>query len=222
MKKLKKSLWGLMFIFAAVIIALNNFDLIDIHMKGLWTLIIIIPSFIGIICNDNKMFSFIMFVIGCALLIGYQEIIDFEVIEKLIFPFILLMIGLNFIFKKSKNKFIAKEINSINRGENVEYYSIFSGKEINDSGKEFKGADIIAIFGGVDYDLRYAVINESKVINCLTVFGGIDILVPEGVNVKVQSSSIFGGVSNKSRSTYEDEKVIYINAVCLFGGIEIK
>lgn len=218
MKRLKDSLWGLALIITAVIIALNNFNLININIDGIWTLIIIVPSFIGILCSTNKMLSFIFFIIGCALFMGYQGFIEFDVIKKLVVPIILLIIGLNFIFKKSINK----EINSINKSENEEYYSIFSGKEIKVDGKKFKGADIMAIFGGVEYDLRNSIISESKVINCLVIFGGVDIFVPEGVNVKVKSNSIFGGVSNKSRSTYEDEKIIYVNATCLFGGIDIK
>ena len=52
-------------------------------------------------------------------------------------------------------------------------------------------------------------------------FGGIDILVPENVNVKLNSSCIFGGVSNKA-SVYENAPTIYINGVCLFGGVDIK
>ena len=53
------------------------------------------------------------------------------------------------------------------------------------------------------------------------VFGGVDIKVPENVDIKVQSNSIFGGVSNKSK-TKEKTHTIYIKAMCLFGGCDIK
>lgn len=47
--------------------------------------------------------------------------------------------------------------------------------------------------------------------------------VPKDANIKVKSTPIFGGVSNKIKNDY-DEKLptIYINSFCMFGGVEIK
>ena len=59
------------------------------------------------------------------------------------------------------------------------------------------------------------------VINASSIFGGINILVPEDVNVIVKSTSIFGGVTNKKENT-NSKKNIYINAMCMFGGVDIK
>lgn len=85
------------------------------------------------------------------------------------------------------------------------------------------GTDLTAVFGGVDCDLRKAIISSDKVINATAVFGGIDIFVPDNVKVKVKSTSIFGGVTDKnSHSLKEDAHTIYINASCIFGGVEIK
>ena len=54
-------------------------------------------------------------------------------------------------------------------------------------------------------------------------FGGIDIYVPYNVNVKVNSNSIFGGVSQKNRRSNDPNAVtVYVNATCMFGGVEIK
>ena len=64
---------------------------------------------------------------------------------------------------------------------------------------------------------------DDVVINACSVFGGIDILVPDGYKVKVKSNSLFGGVSNNKRSkTTEKSKTIFIDANCLFGGVTIK
>ena len=56
-----------------------------------------------------------------------------------------------------------------------------------------------------------------------SVFGGIDILVPDNVVIKTKSTSIFGGVENKKEVTNDENKTtIYVNATCIFGGVEIK
>ena len=61
------------------------------------------------------------------------------------------------------------------------------------------------------------------VIKANAIFGGIDIYVPEGVNVKVNSTSFFGGVENKiHKNSPGNQHTIYIHANCLFGGIDIK
>ena len=66
-------------------------------------------------------------------------------------------------------------------------------------------------------------INGDCVINASAVFGGIDIYVPGGMNVKVNSTSIFGGVSGKERrNDPANQHTLYLNATCLFGGVEIK
>ena len=69
-----------------------------------------------------------------------------------------------------------------------------------------------------------AKLEKESIINVSSIFGGIEIYVPENVNVKIKSSSIFGGVNDKRKNISEDEKnkTVYINATCIFGGVEIK
>ena len=48
-------------------------------------------------------------------------------------------------------------------------------------------------------------------------------MVPDNVNLKVSSNSIFGGVSNKV-GHYQSGTLptIYIKGICLFGGVDTK
>ena len=73
----------------------------------------------------------------------------------------------------------------------------------------------------MECDLRKAIIENDCAIQVTAVFGGIDIMVPDNVNVKVNSNSIFGGVSNKT-SANPNAPTLYINATCMFGGADIK
>ena len=50
-----------------------------------------------------------------------------------------------------------------------------------------------------------------------------DIYIPDNCKVKIKSNSIFGGVSNNKKCNVDDNSyTIYINASCMFGGVEIK
>ena len=54
-------------------------------------------------------------------------------------------------------------------------------------------------------------------------YGGIDILVPPTINIKVNSLSLFGGVSDKThRNMNPDAPTLYINGTGIFGGVDIK
>ena len=64
---------------------------------------------------------------------------------------------------------------------------------------------------------------NAVVINTCSVFGGIDIYVKEDTKVLIKSTSLFGGVENKKKTETNDKsKTIYINAFCMFGGVDIK
>lgn len=87
----------------------------------------------------------------------------------------------------------------------------------------FEGAELTAVFGGVRCDLRNAEINRDCVIDVSAIFGGIDIYLPPQVNVKINSTSIFGGMSDKKHQNSKDNTVtVYVNGTCMFGGVDIQ
>lgn len=227
MKKASKIMWGIVLIAIGCILAGNALGWFDVNIffNGWWTLFIIVPSLIGLINDDNKTGSIIGLVIGVALLLSCRGIFSFDIIWKLLLPAVIVIIGLSMIFKEVFNKESSETIKKLNEKLNSKdgYTATFSGQDLFIDGEEFKGTNLNAIFGGIKLDLRKAIINEDVVINTSSVFGGIDIFVPDGYKVKVKSNSIFGGVSNSKKSDVaEDAHTIYVNATCVFGGLEVK
>ena len=197
---------------------------IDIFFDGWWTLVIIVPCFIGLFTNKDKTGNIIGLLVGVILLLGMQNIIDFNLIWKLLLPSIIVIIGLSLIFKNTFNSKINNEIKKLNNKntKDNEYCATFSGQRIDFPNEEFKGATLNSVFGSITCDLREAKIKEDVVINASSVFGGIDIIVPDDVNIKIKSNSIFGGVNNKKKNNEDKKYTIYVNASCLFGGVDIK
>ncbi len=225
MKNLKNIFWGLVLVAVGVFWGLKVTGVVDFNVffDGWWTLLFIVPSFIGLFTEREKLKNLIVMLIGVILLLCCRDVLDFETVWKLVFPAVLVVWGLSFIFKDLFSKKSRIEIPNQNDGNQAESCSTFSSQTVNFGGEEFHGAKLTAVFGSVSCDLRNAIINEDAVINCSATFGGIDIFVPYGVKVKIKSSSMFGGVSDKIAGTLENgERTIYINATCLFGGVEIK
>lgn len=224
MKQIGNVIIGIVLVVVGVIIALNALGVtsINIFFDGWWTLIIIIPCVVGLFKDEEKTGSIIGIVLGVFMLLCSQNVIAWDMLLKLGVPFILVIIGLNLIFKDVLNRDTAKRINELNKGKaNGAICATFSGQDVKVDEK-FEGTTLDAIFGGVKLDLTKAVIEKDCVINATSIFGGIDIVMPEGVKVKVKSTAIFGGVENKKDTTSDAAYTIYVNAVCLFGGVDIK
>ena len=227
MKKISKVLWGIVLISVGVIFALNAFGITDIEIffDGWWTLFIIVPCFIGLFSERTKTGNLIGLLIGVVLLLCCQNVLGFDMIWKLAVPAIIVIIGLKVVFGAVFGDKAAKILeNSRQNGEDIQSgCATFSGQDLNFDGREFNGAELTAVFGGVKCDLRNAVIEKDCAITAESIFGGITILVPDHVNIKINSNSIFGGVSDKKhRLAVQDAVTIYINATCMFGGVDIK
>ena len=227
MKNLKNIMWGLVLITIGTILGTNTLKItnIDIFFDGWWTLLIIVPTFIGLCTERDKKTNLIFLIIGILLLLAARDILDFKILIKMILPIILIIIGLYMIFRNMFNKKMNQQIKKLNNklSSNERYVSTFSEQNISLDDEIFKGTNLNATFGGIKLDLRKAIIKEDVVINVSATFGGIDIYIPDNVKIKIKSNSIFGGVSNRKKDDKNESKyTIYINASCVFGGVEIK
>lgn len=228
MKNFGNILWGIVLIIIGLIVGGNALGItnIDIFFDGWWTLFIIIPCFIGLFKEREKTGNIIGILIGIALLLCCQDILNFDMIWKLAFPLILIIIGISFIFKDTFDYKLSKEIKKLNEKKvsSDEYCATFSGQNLKFDGEKFTGTNLTAVFGGIKCDLKNAIIENDVVINCSSIFGGIEIYVPDNIKVKIKSSSIFGGVDEKKKNIVENNGgyTIYINATCIFGGVDIK
>ena len=227
MKKFGNVLWGIVLIVIGLIIGGNALGItnINIFFDGWWTLFIIIPCFIGLFKDNEKTGNLIGLLIGSALLLACQNILDFDLIWKLAFPTILVIIGLSIILRDTLGGKVSNEIKKLNekRNDGNSYCATFSGQNVNFDGEKFTGADLIAVFGGVKCDLRNAIIDSDVVINASSTFGRIEIYVPSNIKIKIKAIPIFGGVENKVNTTVDkNSPTIYINGTAVFGSVEIK
>lgn len=227
MNKINRILWGVVLVAIGILFGLKAMNIIDfnIFFDGWWTLIIIIPSLISLITGKDKTGSIIGLVVGVVLFLASRDIITFATLWKLLIPVVIIIIGLGLIFKDSFNKKAKEAIKKLNaRGLPMKQAAaIFSGQKIAFSGPDFYGAELNAVFGGLTCSLTDADITEDTVINVSCIFGGIDIFLPDNVNVEICTTPIFGGVSNKTgRPFVAGAPTVFISGVAVFGGVDIK
>jgi predicted membrane protein len=72
-------------------------------------------------------------------------------------------------------------------------------------------------------DLRDATITEDEEIEIHTFCGGVELYVPQTVNVVIKSRSFIGGVGNHAkRIVGQDVPCLHIIADNFVGGVDIK
>lgn len=226
MKDYTKYIIGFLLIFIGLILGLNAFGITNINLffSGWWTLFIIIPSLVGLINDKEKTSSLIFLIIGVWLFLAERDLIEYELLIKLLLPVILISIGLLLVFKDvlSINGKEIKKINANNKESN-NYIAVFGSQDLKFEDEKVENLDLKSLFGGIKLDLRDAKIEKDIVINTLSVFGGIDIYAPDDVKVKVSSTPFFGGVEVKrEKQSSKKEITIYLNSVCIFGGVDVK
>lgn len=220
MRKLNNIMWGIALLAVGVVIALKALGVTDesLWFDGWWTLFILVPSFIGLVTERDKTGSIIGLCVGVMLLLGAQDIIDFSLVWKLIVPVIIIIIALKLIFK---GIFSGKAEKVWKHCDDPSVFAVFSGNDMDFTGKVFDGARLNAIFGGIQCDLRNAIIDQDCEIQICAIFGGVDILLPSNVMVNIDSTSVFGDISDKRIVASTSGVTVHIKGLCLFGGADI-
>jgi predicted membrane protein len=112
------------------------------------------------------------------------------------------------------------------RSENyLDSVAIFGGVRKVIVSKNFKGGDLVAIFGGNEIDLSQADITSPVVIDFVQIMGGSKLFVPAHWEVRSEMVAIFGGIEDKRKSSAtitDPSKVLILKGTSIFAGIDIK
>ena len=205
--------WGILLIIVGILFLGRNMDWWDfsIFFDGWWTLFLIIPALISLVRREGIATSFLILILGVLMLLASQEVIEWDTVWKVFVPIIIIVVGLSIILGN-------KRVRSP-KSNAKEYLAIFSSVEetIDEIKSDFK---VTSIFGGVELDLRNVKLKEDLVIDCFSLFGGIDIRLPKDVKIEVNGLPIFGGVENKYRNC-DATVTVYINHTTIFGGVDL-
>jgi len=112
-------------------------------------------------------------------------------------------------------------------GQNAEsdkMIAIFGGVTRKGRWRVRKNTHALALFGGMDLDLRDAIFEAPVVeISGFWCFGGLDMKVPEGIEIQDQTAGIFGGTDIKDLGERDPRApVLVIKGMSLFGGVSVR
>lgn len=162
----------------------------------------------------NIWWASIFVVAGLGILLNNLDVIEFNVFS-LFWPAIIIAIGVSLLRQGSRKA-------QVSTGDD-NYFALMSGAESRNTSKDYTGGKATAIMGGVNIDLRNAVIKKNATLEVFALMGGVEVRVPRGWVVRSQAIAFLGGVENKADdSTKSGAPVLTIVGNVVMGGVEIK
>ncbi len=101
--------------------------------------------------------------------------------------------------------------------------AFWSGVQRRVASPAFRHADLTAIMGGIELDLRQAsTAGGEAVIDVFAMWGGIEIIVPPDWSVSNQITPVMGGAEDKSSGTQASANRLVLRGFAIMGGVEVK
>lgn len=209
---------GILFLLSGLGIFLYQTEMIDFPrlIFNWWPLILIIIGVSQFVNRkDSSTGSGLLFLlIGLLFLINQWIDVD---LTAYLWPLIFIIIGIVIIFTRVKRE------KTFHTEDDLDTFVLLSSAQINSRPLTFQGGNVTAILGGAVIDLRDATIIDGSSLDLMTVLGGIEIIVPDHIQVDLSGFPILGGWEDRTRVN-QDEKVsvLKINCLTILGGVEIR
>jgi hypothetical protein len=107
----------------------------------------------------------------------------------------------------------------------VDSVNIFGGSKHQIISKNFKGGDVVSVFGGCDLIFTQAEFEGTVTLDVIAIFGGVKIVIPPTWIVKTELTPVFGSVDDKRAlvpAGGEPAKILRITGVAIMGGVDIR
>ncbi|PKV66966.1 LiaF transmembrane domain-containing protein [Pontibacter ramchanderi] len=110
--------------------------------------------------------------------------------------------------------------------DHIDSTAVLGGIKKNIVSKNFKGGEVVSVFGGTELNLMQADIQHPIVLEATQIFGGTSLIIPPHWQVKSDEMvAILGGIDDKRPAMpqgYDPNKVLILKGTTLFGGLSIK
>ena len=159
---------------------------------------------------------------GSMWLLENLGIVDFN--PRLMFPLIIIGIGVAALMRTLERQRVLTPVPArVEDDAMPKLVAIFGGTVRKVQTPEFRGGDALAVFGGVELDLRGSQIAEKEaILEANALFGGVDMKVPETWAVSVRGMGIFGGYEDKTRPPADpNAPLLIVSGNAIFGGVSV-
>lgn len=216
--------FGLMVVAAGVLFTLDNLEVLDARdYFQYWPAALVVFGLLKLwhASRDGHGWFGGLLLLGLGAWMLIEKVVYFRIDASEIFPLFLVFIGGYMVWRG----FGGQRRERLSDGQS--YFSglaIMGGVSRRSSSQTFQGADLTAIMGGCEIDLRQASIapGTEAAIDLFAFWGGIDIKVPEDWTVVTRVTPLMGGVEDTTRAPQTGDKRLIVSGVVVMGGVVIK
>ncbi|MFH1574896.1 MAG: DUF5668 domain-containing protein [Acidobacteriota bacterium] len=212
---------GVLILIAGVIFLLDNLGIVEEESYlRYWPAILIaigIPKVMQSRDTAGLFVGFLFMGLGTILLLDNLRFIRFDVWD--FWPLILVFIGGSLILRA----FFGGE-SQADPNARVSGIAVMGGVVRKCNSPDFRSADLTAIMGGFELDLREASIEDgTAAISTFALWGGIEIKVPSDWSVASKGIALLGGFEDATQQPLMgSEKRLIVRGFAIMGGVEIK
>jgi len=210
--------FGVLLITAGVLLLLDRAEAVDawvLFTTG-WPAILILAGVAQVVTRPrNLLGGAVLAGLGVAL---FTWTLGFVSSLAVLWPLLLIALGV---------WLMAGRWTSVSRiealaGSDTDIVAVFDNRSVERVGP-FGGGSVTAVFGDLRLDLRHATLDAAgATVQVTSVFGDVDLEVPEGWNIKVSGPELLGDVN--LRAAHEppaDAPTLQLRVVTIFGDIDI-
>ena len=216
---LPRLVFGLAVIIFGIALTLDNLELVGADdLIPYWPLGLVA---VGLASALNRTYSSLAF---AAVMVGFGAwllLFNLHYVHEApweyFWPLVLIAVGVNLLlggFRRRRRRTGDRDYTTA--------FAFMSGQELKNSSADFQGADLTAIMGGCELDLRQARIEDSvPVVRVFAFWGGIDVKVPPDWRVESRTLPLMGAFVDNSEAPATDGPVVMIKGAAIMGGVEI-
>ncbi|MDO4712840.1 MAG: DUF5668 domain-containing protein [Candidatus Saccharibacteria bacterium] len=209
-----RALFGIVVVVFGGVLLAHNLGIITINWAIFWSGLFLLVGLSALCSRRTWIWGTLLMTIGAVIGLKAFNVLDVS-IWKIVWPAILIGVGLGILFKPNRSK--TKKSDDASR----EKVAIFYGEELRPKG-DYDGGSVSAVFGGVELDLRQATVKDGAVIEVFAFCGGIEVNTPDDVIINNEVRGILGGSEDKTSPKKGAKKTLHLRGECILGGLEIK
>ena len=222
-----QAVFGVCIVVLGLLLTLDNLNWLETdRVLRFWPLGVVLAGFVKFVQSETtsgRMVGGLIMVVGTVW--TADSVFGWPIDVGDLWPMALIALGLVIISRAVRDTGSAAGDGPAATGgdASLSEFAIWAGKQRRNASPNFRRADLTAVMGGVELDLRGAsTATGEAVIDVFVMWGGVEIWVPPDWAVSNQVGLLMGGAEDQSTGTQDARHRLIVRGFVVMGGLEIK
>jgi hypothetical protein len=208
-------LWGLALLAVGGVLLAGQAGLVDARevLSTWWPLLVVAGGLLKLVDRPRDLGGALA-VIGVGLVLLAWRL---DLVGAALLPLVLIGAGVVVLLRTPHAEAIRAE------GPTTDLVAVFGGRDTNVVAPVYHGGRAVAVFGGVDLDLRQTSLPpEGADLEIVTVLGDVEVTLPMGWNVKVTGPTVLGDLDDRSLGAPADAPTLRVHVTVVLGDVTLR